>query len=155
VLISESHSDSNWCTPCRGKLDQHDTYFPRSVRIWPLTIRISRGLLSWEEWLPTQSTAWRLTDPQVCTQLLSQNSQWSSGKKSSICWQPATMLTRLISLIYDNTFNTCSRRPTYRSLIDPSGGLQPWRCRFTTHHSPTFPTSGLYFSSKGPDRSLI
>jgi hypothetical protein len=26
LLISESHGDSNRCTPYRGKLDQHDTY---------------------------------------------------------------------------------------------------------------------------------
>jgi hypothetical protein len=26
LLISESHGDSNRCTPCRGKPDQHDTY---------------------------------------------------------------------------------------------------------------------------------
>jgi hypothetical protein len=26
LLISESHGDSNRCTPCRGKLDQHDMY---------------------------------------------------------------------------------------------------------------------------------
>jgi hypothetical protein len=26
LLISESHSDSNQCTPCRGYPDQHDTY---------------------------------------------------------------------------------------------------------------------------------
>jgi hypothetical protein len=26
LLISESHGDSNQCTPYRGKLDQHDTY---------------------------------------------------------------------------------------------------------------------------------
>jgi hypothetical protein len=26
LLISESRGDSNRCTPCRGKLDQHDTY---------------------------------------------------------------------------------------------------------------------------------
>jgi hypothetical protein len=26
LLISESHDDSNRCTPCRGKLNQHDTY---------------------------------------------------------------------------------------------------------------------------------
>jgi hypothetical protein len=26
LLISESHGDSNQCTPCRGKPNQHDTY---------------------------------------------------------------------------------------------------------------------------------
>jgi hypothetical protein len=26
LLISESRGDSNWCTPCRGNPDQHNTY---------------------------------------------------------------------------------------------------------------------------------
>jgi hypothetical protein len=30
LLISESHDDSNQCTPCRGKTDQHDTYASHS-----------------------------------------------------------------------------------------------------------------------------
>jgi hypothetical protein len=34
-------------------------------------------------------------------------------------------------------------------------GLQPWRCRLTTTHSLTFPTSCLPFSPKGPARSLV
>jgi hypothetical protein len=36
------------------------------------------------------------------------------------------------------TFNTCSQRR----------GLQPWRCRLATYHSPTFPTNGLHFPPK-------
>jgi hypothetical protein len=72
LLISESRGDSNRCTPCRGKLDQHVIRFPRSVRVWSMTIRISRGPhiatfhtivnrfeqihYTREEWLPTQST---------------------------------------------------------------------------------------------------
>jgi hypothetical protein len=43
VLISESHGDLNRCTPYRGKPDQHATRFSRSICIWPLTVRISRG----------------------------------------------------------------------------------------------------------------
>jgi hypothetical protein len=43
LLISESRGDSNRCTPCRGKPDQHTTRFPCSVRVWSKTIRISRG----------------------------------------------------------------------------------------------------------------
>jgi hypothetical protein len=73
LLISESRDDSNRCTPCRGKPDQHATCFSRSVRIWSMTIRISRGPYiatfytvinrfeqihcTREEGLPTQSTA--------------------------------------------------------------------------------------------------
>jgi hypothetical protein len=43
MLISESHSDSNQCTPYRGKPDQHGTRIPHSVRVWSQTIHISRS----------------------------------------------------------------------------------------------------------------
>jgi hypothetical protein len=43
ILISESRGDSNRCTPCRGKSNQHTARFPPSVYVWPSTIRISRG----------------------------------------------------------------------------------------------------------------
>jgi hypothetical protein len=51
------------------------------------------------------------------------------------------------------TFNTCSQGPTHRSLTDSGGGLQPWRCRLSTYHSPTFPIGGPHFSPKGPAQS--
>jgi hypothetical protein len=97
----------------QGKPNQYTTRIPCSVRVWSQSIRISHGQRiatfhvvinrfeqihrSWEEGLPTQPTVHRLTDPWVRTQLLSQNSQRSSGKKSSFCWQPATRLTEPIS----------------------------------------------------------
>jgi hypothetical protein len=71
-----------------------------------------------EEGLLTQLPAWRLTGPQVRTQHLSYNNQWGSGKNTSFCWQPANRLTGLISPHVIDTFNTCSRGPTYQSLID-------------------------------------
>jgi hypothetical protein len=99
LLISTSHSDSNWCTPCREKPDQHTTRFPRSVPVWSKIIRISRCPhiaifhtvvnrfeqihCPREEGLLTQFTARRLTDPRVHTQLLSDNSQWSSGENQA------------------------------------------------------------------------
>jgi hypothetical protein len=43
LLISKSHGDSNRCTPYRGKPDQLDTCFPRSVSVGPSTINTSRG----------------------------------------------------------------------------------------------------------------
>jgi hypothetical protein len=43
LLISESHDNSNRCTPSRGKPDQHATRFPLSVHVWSKTIRISRN----------------------------------------------------------------------------------------------------------------
>jgi hypothetical protein len=87
LLISESRGDSNRCTPCKGKPDQHDTYTshasPRTsdVRfLWAVLVRgnlprvtdrVGQSHCSWEKGLPTQSTARLLTDPRVHTQFLS------------------------------------------------------------------------------------
>jgi hypothetical protein len=95
LLISESRGDSNRYTPCRGKFDQHATHFPRSVRVWSMTMCISRGphiatfhtvvnifeqiYCTREEGLPIQSTTRRPSNPRVRTQILSHNNQWSSG----------------------------------------------------------------------------
>jgi hypothetical protein len=40
VLISESHGDSNRCTPCKGKPDQHVTHIPRLIHVWSWTIHL-------------------------------------------------------------------------------------------------------------------
>jgi hypothetical protein len=109
VLISGNNDDSNWCTPYRGKPNQHATCFPHSVHVWPSTICISHGPriatfckpltnlngshCSREKGLPTQSTARRLTDLWVHTQFLSQVSQWSSMLKPSFCRWQGTRLT--------------------------------------------------------------
>jgi hypothetical protein len=138
LLISESRGDSNRCTPYRRKPDQYATRFPRSVRVWSKIIRISRGphIATFhtiinrfervdcprEEGLPAQSTARRLTDPSVHTQLLSHNSHWSSGEKWNFCWDPTTSLTGPNHRHAIGTFNTCSRGPTHRSLTDTGGG---------------------------------
>jgi hypothetical protein len=127
--ISESHGDSNRCTPCMGKLDQHATRFPRSVRVWSKTIHISRGPhiatfcetpidldgshCSWEKVIPTQSTARRPIDPCVHTQFLSRANQWSSRRKPSSCWWPTTQLT--------GTINTSMR--SVRSILARGGQL--------------------------------
>jgi hypothetical protein len=84
ILIYDSHDDSNWCTPYRGKPDEHATHFRCPVRVWPSTICLSHGprittfhvtvnrfeQIHWpQEGLLTQSTA---RQPWVRTQLLSQ-----------------------------------------------------------------------------------
>jgi hypothetical protein len=40
LVISESRGDSNQCTPCRGKPDQHVTRFSRLIHIWSRTIHL-------------------------------------------------------------------------------------------------------------------
>jgi hypothetical protein len=112
LLISESHDDSNRCTPCRGKPDQHTTRFlcsvcmvydhcsscgPHIATFHAVINRFEQIHCTREEGLPTQSIARRLSDPWVRTHLLSHNSQWSGGEKSSFCWQPTTRLTGPIS----------------------------------------------------------
>jgi hypothetical protein len=138
LLISESRSVSNRCTPYRGKPDQHDTYashasvcasgvrFLRAVPVhdnpsWVTDI-VGQSHCSREKGLPTQSTAYRLTDPWVRTQFLSWANQWSSGESQTpvdgrLLGLPGPYHRHAIG-----TFNTCSRVPTPRSLIDTGEG---------------------------------
>jgi hypothetical protein len=70
-----------------------------------------------QEGLPTQSTTRWLIDPRVHTQLLSHNSQWSSGENLGFYWQPTTRLTRPI--------NTSMR--LVRSILAHGGQpIGPW-----------------------------
>jgi hypothetical protein len=147
LLISESRGGSNWCTPCRGKPDQHATRFPRSVRVWSKIIHISRGPhkaticktstnldishCSREKGLPTQSIACWLTDPRVHTQFLSQANQWSRWRKSSSCRRPPTRLTGSIS-------PTCDRYVQYL-LTGANPSVLNWhRQGATTLEVPTY-----------------
>jgi hypothetical protein len=141
LLISESHGDSNRCTTYRGNPDQHATCFLRSVCVWSKTIRISCGPhiaifytvvnkfehihYSREEWLLTQSTARRLTNPQVHTQLLSHNSQWSSGEKLSFCWHLTTRFTGSISSACDRYVQYLLTGANISILNWHRRGLQP------------------------------
>jgi hypothetical protein len=161
LLISESHGDSNRCTPCRGKPDQHVTRFPCSAHVWSKTIRISRGPhivtlhevintveqghYSREKGLPTQSIACRLTDPWVHTQFLSQDNQWSSGGKAKHLLTVATRLTGPISPACDLYVQYLLIGANPSVLNWHRRGLQHWRCRLATYHSPTFPISCLHF----------
>jgi hypothetical protein len=128
LLISESHGNSNRCTPCRGKSDQHTTYAshasPRTpgvslLRAAPVRDNLSRVIdrveqahCSREEGLPTQSPASLQSQPVK---------QWGQSQ--------ASINGRLLGLLGPyhqyaiGTFNTCSR------------GLQLWRCRLSVYHS--------------------
>jgi hypothetical protein len=138
LLIFKSHDDSNWCTPCRRKPDQHDTYashisprtpgvhFLWTVRVrgnlsW-VTDRVRESHYSWQKGLPTQSTAHRLTDPRVHIQFLSWANQWSSGESQTF------IDSRLLGLLGTyhrhaiSTFKNCSWVLTPRSLTTTDGG---------------------------------
>jgi hypothetical protein len=138
LLISESHSDSNQCTPYRGKPDEHATRFPLTVNVWSTTICISHGPhittfhtvinrfeqihCTREERLPTQSTARRPSDLWVRTQLLSHNTNRAVGKSQASVDNLLLGLPGPYHWYAIGTFNTCSRGPTHRSLTDTTGG---------------------------------
>jgi hypothetical protein len=171
LLISESHGDSNRCTPCRGKPDQFVTCFPCSICVWSKTIRISHGPhiatfcmvvnsngqshCSREKGLPTQSIVRRLIDPQVHTQFLSQANHWSSGGKAILCWRQITRLTGPITPTCDRYVQYLLAGGNTSVLNQHRRGLQHLRCQLSTYHSPTFPTDGLRFPYKGPARSPV
>jgi hypothetical protein len=166
LLISKTRSDSNWCTPYRGKADQHDTYAFHSspsmlglcfLRVVPVhgnlsqdTDNIGQSHCSWEKELSTQSTVRWLTDPWVCTQFLSRANQWSSGESQ------ASINSRLLGLLDPyhrhaiGTLNTCSRGSTHRSSTNTGRGYNLGGAIFPHTHSPTFPSSCLHFPLKAP-----
>jgi hypothetical protein len=153
------------------KSDQHTTRFPRSVRVWSQTIRISHGeciatfreiinifvqiYCPWEEGLLTQSIAQRPSDPWVRTQLLSHNSQWDSREKTSFYWQPATRLTMFISPACDQYVQHLLTGVNSSVLNWHRRGLQPWRHWLFTYHSSAFPTDCLPFPPMGPAQSPV
>jgi hypothetical protein len=103
-----------------------------------------------EEGLPTQSTARRSSDPRVRTQLLSHNSQRAVGKSQApidnrLLGLPGSYHRHAIGM-----FNTCSRGPIERSLIDTGRGYNLRGAGLPHTHSPTFPTSCPHFSLVTP-----
>jgi hypothetical protein len=138
LVISDSHSDLNWCTPCREKPDHHDMYAfhtsphtPDVCFLWAVPIRgnlsrvtdrVGQNHCSWEKGLPTQSTARQLTDLRVHIQFLSWANQWSSGESQTSFDNRLLCLPSPYHRHAIDIFNTCSRVPTSRSLTDTGGG---------------------------------
>jgi hypothetical protein len=116
---------------------------------------LDRSHYSRDKGLSTQSTARRLTDPRVHTQLLSRASQWSRGRKPSSCLWPTTRFTEPISPACDQYVQYLLTGANPSVLNRHRWGIQPWRCRLSISHSPTFPTSCLPLFPKGPAQSQI
>jgi hypothetical protein len=139
LLISESHDDSNRCTPYRGKPDTHNTYtFHISPRmslvrfLWVVSIRgnLSRWLnrvgqihcsrekvlltppLSLAEW-PTEPTSVSLPNTTIGAVHLSQT--YIDEHATSVYWAHITSMWSVHSIL-------AHERPTHRSLTDTGGG---------------------------------
>jgi hypothetical protein len=161
LLISESHGDSNRCTHCRGKPDQHATYTsyasPRTPDVhflWAIPVcrnllwvidRVEQAHCSWEEGLPTQFTAHRWPIHESVPSFSSEPANEAVGAKPSIYQRLATRLTEPISPVCDLYIQYLLAEANRMVLNRPRRVLQPWRCRLSTYHSPTFLTSCLPF----------
>jgi hypothetical protein len=154
LLISESHGDSNRCTPCRGNLinmshtfHARSAYSPRPyvshvVRIEQYFVKSSTEsdrYTALKKKCSRLHLSARLSDPQDPPQFLSQHSHWSSALKPSICWRQATRITGLISSACNQYIQYLLAGANPSVLNWHRQRLQPWRCQLTTSHSPTFP----------------
>jgi hypothetical protein len=117
LLTSESHGDSNWCTPYRGKPDQYATYAshtsPRTPgvcflwvvpvwgNLWWVIDRIEQAHCSWEKGLLAQSTARRWPIRGSIPSFSPKPANDAVGAKPSIYQRPATRLTGPTSPICD------------------------------------------------------
>jgi hypothetical protein len=171
LLIFESHSDSNRCTPCWGKPDQHATYASHisphtpGVRfLWVIPIcsnlswvidRVEQAHCSWEEGLLTQSIARRWPIRGSVPSFSPESANEVVGAKPSIYQRPATRLTEPISPVCDRYIQYLLVVANPSVLNEHKRGLKPWRCRISTYHSPTSPISCLPFPPKGSARSPV
>jgi hypothetical protein len=171
LLISESHGDSNRCTPCRENLTNTPRMLPMPVHVRSMyascghslymatfhgsSIELGRPIAPEKNGLPTQSTARRwpirgsipIFSPEPANEVV--------GAKPSICQQPATRLIGPITPVCDRYVQYLLAGANRTVLNWHRRGLQPWRCQLATYHSLTFPTSSLPFPPKGPARSPV
>jgi hypothetical protein len=141
------------CFPCQSTCTRR-TLHVSGPRTWQPFAKFSttmdRATAPEKKGLPTQSSVCRLTDPWVHSHFLSQASYWSSGGNATLCRQPATRFTELISLACDRYVQYLFMGGNTSVLNQHKRGLQSWRCWLSTYHSPAFLTSCLHFPLSSP-----
>jgi hypothetical protein len=122
----------------QGKLDQHSTCFPRSVRVWSTIICISRGSYiatfhtvvnrfeqihcTWEEWLSTQFQHTGRPIRGFVPSISPTTANGAVGKSQASVDNRLLDLPGLYHRYVIGTFNTCSWGSTHWSLTDIGGG---------------------------------
>jgi hypothetical protein len=136
LLISESRGNSNRCTPCRGKFNQHAILPPRLICVWSRTIHLTWSAYDNFSLVPTKSkqapTPGRSLDNQRQTDttiilsgfiLPPMRQPWSRGEMFRPSGYTATSVYWAHKHQYMiSTFNTYSWGPTNWSLTDIGGG---------------------------------
>jgi hypothetical protein len=158
LLISESYDDLNRCTPCRGKLDQHDTY---AFHASPRTpgIRFLRADPVRDNLLRVIDRVGRilLLPRKIAPDSTSQPGWVACGTRPSFSPKTTIEVVGLSQALVNgrllgisgpyhqhaiDTFNTCSRVPTPRSLTDTGGGYHIKNLGIDTTLFPPFPSEG-------------
>jgi hypothetical protein len=140
LLISESHGDSNRCTPCRRNVIHMTCTLPvGGPRIWqPFTLTQQ----SWADSLLLRKSAPDSTSQPGSVSrgthlsFSPKHNHWSNALKPNICGR--TCYIGLLGPYHQhviNTFNTCSRGPTHWSLTDTGGGYNLGGAGLP-HHTP-------------------
>jgi hypothetical protein len=109
--------------------------------------RVEQAHCSREEGIPTQSTAHRWPIRGSVPSFYPEPANEAVGVKPSIYQWSAARLTGPISPVCDRYVQYLLTGANPSVLDRHRRGLQPWRCRLSTYHSPTFPTNCLPFST--------
>jgi hypothetical protein len=144
----------------QGKPDQHATHIPRSVHVWPSTIRISRGphISTFRE---SSTGLDRSTTPDSTSQpgWVAHGTRLNFSPNTTIeavHLSQAFVGGRLLDLLGPyhhhaiSTFNTCLQGPTHRYLTDTGGGYNHEGANLPHHTSRPSQLTALYFPPKGP-----
>jgi hypothetical protein len=117
-----------------------------SPRMWqPFTLTQqswadSTALEKKDSWYNPQHAGWPIC--RSATQFLSQHNHWSSNESQASIDHRLYRFTRHISPACDQYIQYLLMRANPSVLNRHKRGLQPWRCRLFTSHSPPFPTDG-------------
>jgi hypothetical protein len=171
LLIFESCCDSNWCTPCRGKPDQHDTYASRASPRTPsvcflwavpvhdnllwVTDRVGRILQLSRKSAPNSTSQPGWVAHGTCLSFSLKTVIEAVGLSQAPVEDPLLGLSDPYHQHVIGTFNTCSRVPTPRSLTDTGGGYHIENLGIATALSPPFPSNGSTDLPNGPAQSQI
>jgi hypothetical protein len=161
LLISESHGDSNRCTLCRGKPDQHVTYAPHSSPctsvvcfLRAVLIRDNLSLVPWsqnkplhpEEVLTTKDRLLQLLS-WVASFFLPCNSPGVGERGFDLMVTQLHQPTVPISPACDRSILARGANPSV--LNRHRQGLQPWRCWLATYPLPDLPNQLSPLSPSG------
>jgi hypothetical protein len=169
LLISESRSNLNRCTPCRGKSNQYDTYASHAsphtpsvcfLRAVPIRGNLSLAINSVGRTLPLPRKRAPDTTPNLAEWSTSPPPSFSPNTAIKAVMKAKTSInSRLPGLPGPyhrhamGTFNTCSRVPSPRSLTDTCGDYHKGNLGIATTLSPPFPSEGFTDLPNGLTRS--